>query len=110
MRCCRWTLASTLRRPRSHICRGTALHRCFQRHGISWLPEIEGDKTAKKTFRGYPLGYFHIDIAEVRAEKGKLYLFVAVARTSKYAFARLVKRAMGAAARAFPDELVEAVT
>lgn len=28
--------------------------------------------------------YFHIDIAEVRTEEGKLHLFVAVDRTSKY--------------------------
>jgi transposase-like protein len=87
----------------------SALHRCFQRHGISRLPQIEGDKTSKKAFRRYPLGYFHIDIAEVRTEEGKLHLFVAVDRTSKYAFARLVRRATGLAARAFLEELVAAV-
>lgn len=91
-----------------HLTR-SALHRCFQRHGISRLPEIEGDKTATKAFKRYLLGYFHIDIAEVRTEEGKLYLFAAVDRTSKYAFARLVKRATGPAARAFLDELVEVV-
>src|SRR5262249_46498240 len=32
-------------------------------------------------------GYFHIDIAEVRTEEGKLHLFVAIDRTSKFAFA-----------------------
>lgn len=37
---------------------------CFQRHGISRLPGTLGDKAAKKTFKRYPLGYFHIDIAE----------------------------------------------
>ena len=65
----------------------SALHRCFQRHGISRLPDVEGDKPAKKKFRHYPIGYFHIDIAEVRTEQGKLYLFVAIDRTSKFAFA-----------------------
>jgi hypothetical protein len=34
----------------------SALHRCFQRHGISRLPEVEGDKTGKKAFKRYPLG------------------------------------------------------
>lgn len=29
------------------------------------LPDIEGDKPAKK-FKSYPIGYFHIDIAEVQ--------------------------------------------
>jgi hypothetical protein len=38
-------------------------------------------------------GFFHIDIAEVRTAEGKLYLFVAIDRTSKFAFARLVEKA-----------------
>ena len=37
-------------------------------------------------------------IAEVRTEEGKLHLFVAVDRTSKYAFARLMRKATGATA------------
>ena len=66
---CLYTLRATMpQRTRS------ALHRCFQRHGISRLPEIEGGKPAKKKFRKYPIGYFHVDIAEVRTEQGKLYL------------------------------------
>src|SRR5919202_6550725 len=54
-----------------HLTR-SALHRCLQRHGISRLPEVEGDKPQKKRFASYPIGYFHIDIAEVRTEEGKL--------------------------------------
>jgi hypothetical protein len=45
-----------------------------------------------KKFKTYPIGYFHIDLTEVRTEEGKLYLFVVVNRTSKYAFARLVEK------------------
>ena len=101
---CLYALQATIPNlPRS------ALHRCFQRHGISRLPEIEGDKIVRKAFRRYPIGYFHIDIAEVRTEQGKLYLFVAVDRTSKFAFAQPVARATGAAAQAFLDELAAAV-
>jgi hypothetical protein len=85
------------------------LHRCLQRHGVSRLPEVAGDKPSRQPFKRYPVGYFHIDIAEVRTEEGKLYLFMAVDRTSKFAFARLVKKATGAAAQAFLDELVAAV-
>lgn len=51
-----------------HLTR-SALHRCLQRHGISRLPEIKGDTSAKKRFKSYPIGYFHIDIAEVRRER-----------------------------------------
>ena len=48
-----------------HLTR-SSLHRCLQRHDISRLPEIEGDTPAKKKFKDYPLGYFHVDIAEVQ--------------------------------------------
>jgi transposase len=69
-----------------HLTR-SSLHRCLQRHGISRLPENESDKSETKRFKAYPIGYFHIDFAEVRTEEGKLRLFVAVDRTSKFAFA-----------------------
>ena len=87
----------------------SALHRCFQRHGISRLPEIEGDKPAKQKFRPYPLGYFHRDIAEVRTEEGKLYLFVAIDRTSKFAFAQLHERATRRIAADFLRALIATV-
>jgi len=68
----------------------SSLHRLFKRYGISRLPEIEGDKKTKKKFKSYPIGYFHIDIAEVSTEEGKLYLFVAIDRTSKFAYVELL--------------------
>jgi transposase InsO family protein len=87
----------------------SSLHRCYQRHGISRLPEVEGDKPAKKTFKAYPIGFFHIDIAEVQTAQGKLYLFVAIDRTSKFAFARLAEKANRMSASAFLTALIEAV-
>ena len=42
-----------------HLTR-SSLHRCLQRHGISRLPDIEGDLPAKKKFKAYPIGFFHI--------------------------------------------------
>ena len=87
----------------------SALHRCFQRHGISRLPEMEGDKPIRKKFRKYPIGYFHVDIAEVRTEEGKLYLFVAIDRTSKFAFAELHPKATRRIAADFLRALVAAV-
>ncbi|PPU75807.1 IS481 family transposase, partial [Xanthomonas populi] len=62
-----------------HLTR-SSLHRCLQRHSISRLPDIKGDKPAKKRFKSDPIGYFHIDIAEVQTSEGKLYLFVAIDR------------------------------
>ena len=87
----------------------SSLHRCLQRHGISRLPEVEGDKATKKAFKAYPIGFFHIDIAEVQTAEGKLYLFVAIDRTSKFAFAQLVESATRVTASAFLEALVAAV-
>ncbi|MBS1055059.1 hypothetical protein JK201_16250 [Gluconobacter kondonii] len=68
----------------SHLTR-SALHRCLQRHGISRLPDIEGDKPKRQRFKRYPIGFFHIDIAEVQTAEGKLHLFVAIDQTIKEA-------------------------
>jgi transposase InsO family protein len=87
----------------------SSLHRCLERHGISRLPEVEGDRPSKKRFDIYPIGFFHIDLAEVRTAEGKLYLFVAIDRTSKFAVVELVEKADMQAAAAFLEALVEAV-
>src|SRR4029077_9901818 len=62
----------------------SSLHRCLKRHGISRLPQVEGVASPKSKSKAYPIGYFHIDIAEVRTAQGKLYLIVAIDRTSKF--------------------------
>ncbi|TPK66840.1 IS481 family transposase [Mesorhizobium sp. B2-4-15] len=87
----------------------SSLHRCLQRHGISRLPEVEGDKQPEKKFKAYPIGYFHVDIAEVQTAEGKLYLFVAIDRTSKFAYVELHKRATKMIAADFLRHLIEAV-
>jgi len=87
----------------------SSLHRCLERHGISRLPEVEGDKPSRKKFASYPIGFFHIDLAEVRTAQGKLYLFVGIDRTSKFVVVELVEKADMRAATAFLEALVEAV-
>ena len=91
-----------------HLTR-SSLHRCLERHGISRLPEVEGDKPARKRFAASPIGSFHIDLAEVSTEEGKLRLFVAIHRTSQFAFARLVESAGQMEAAQFLRDLIEAV-
>jgi len=54
---------------------------------------MTGAKPAKKTFKSYPVGYFHIDIAEVHTEEGRLYLLVVIDRKSKFVFAQLHEKA-----------------
>ena len=91
-----------------HLTR-SSLHRCLQRHGISRLPDMEGDKPKRQKFKRYPIGYFHIDIAELRTNEGKLYLFVAIDRTSKFAVALLVDKANRKTAWEFLETVLEAV-
>lgn len=87
----------------------SSLHSCLQHHGISRLPDVEGDKPTKKKFKSYPFGYFHIDIAEVRMAEGKLYLYVAIDRTSRFAVVMLVKKAGRTSASTFLEALIKAV-
>jgi transposase InsO family protein len=101
---CLYTLQPTI----PHLSR-SSLHRCLQRHGISRLPDVEGDKSDKKKFKTYPIGYFHIDIAEVQTAEGKLYLYVAIDRTSKFAFVQLVRKTGRSSASTFLVALIAAV-
>ncbi len=91
-----------------HLTR-SSLHRCLQRHGIARLPETDGTKVKRSRFKAYPTGFFHIDIAEVHTEEGRLYLIVAVDRTSKFAFAQPHERATRRIAADFLHALVAAV-
>src|SRR6202008_1066902 len=91
-----------------HLTR-SSLHRCLQRHGISRLPQVEGEASAKRKFKTYPKGYFHIDIAEVRTAEGKLHLIAAIDRTSKFAFVELHEKVTRKTAADFLRHLIAAV-
>lgn len=91
-----------------HLTR-SSLHRLFQRHGISRLPDAESEPGKHKKFKSYPIGYFHIDIAEVRTGEGKLHMFVAIDRASKFAFVELHDRATRRSAADFLMRLIAAV-
>ena len=101
---CLYALQATI----PHLTR-SSLHRCLQRHGISRLPDVESVKPGKRKFKAYPIGYFHIDIAEVQTAEGKLYLYVAIDRTSKFAFIQVVRKTGRTSATAFLKALIEAV-
>lgn len=89
-----------------HLTR-SSLHRCLQRHGISRLPKADREKPKK--FKNYEIGYFHIDIAELRHEGGKASLYVAVDRTSKLVFARIYRKATKLVAAGFLKSLIRTV-
>src|SRR5918999_2793345 len=91
-----------------HLTR-SSLHRCLQRHGISRMPDTEGEQPSRRKFKAYPIGYFHIGIAEVHTEEGRLYLLVAIDRTSKFAFVELHQKVTTRVAGDFLRHLVAAV-
>lgn len=88
-----------------HLTRSSP-HRCLQQHGINRLAEVDGDKPAKRKFKTYPIGFLHIDIAELQTAKERLYLFVAIDRTSKCAFVQVVEKANRLTAATFLVALV----
>jgi transposase InsO family protein len=90
-----------------HLTR-SSLHRLLERHGISRLPKDDSTTSGKKRFKSHPIGFFHIDICEVRCEEGKLFLFVAIDRTSKFAYAELHREATRLIAAEVLANLIEA--
>jgi transposase InsO family protein len=63
----------------------SALHRCLQRHGISRLPRGDERASRRKRFAETTIGYVHVDVSELRLAQGKLFLFLAIDRVSKFA-------------------------
>src|ERR1700740_538201 len=67
----------------------SALHRCLQRHGISQLPKSEETEVKRGRFAQTTIGYVHIDACELRWAAGKVHLFLAIDRVSKFAYVEL---------------------
>ena len=72
------------------------------------MPDVEGGKPKWQKFKRYPIGFFHIDIAEVQTVEGKLYLFVGIDPTSKFAITQLVETADRKIAWEFLEHLLKA--
>ena len=62
----------------------SALHRCLVRHDISRLPRDEEASFKRKAFKETGIGYVHIDSAQLRSAKGKVHMFLAIDRVSKF--------------------------
>ena len=86
-----------------HLTR-SALRRCLQRHGISRLPDGEGDKPKRQTFRRHPTGF-----AEVQTAEGKPFPFVGIDRTSRFAVTQVVDKADRKTARESLQHMIKAV-
>ena len=96
----------------------SALHRCLERHGISRLPQGEEKASKRKPFAETTIGYVHIDACELRLAQGKLLMFLAIDRVSKFvhvAFFEANTKLNGAAflrqvAAAFPYQIHTVLT
>jgi transposase len=64
----------------------SSLHRCLLKHGISRLPTREIKTIGRGKFAPTEIGYVHIDIAELRLAEGKLNMFLAIDRVSKFTY------------------------
>ncbi len=84
----------------------SALHRCLQRHGISRLP-VEETKEQRKRFKTYEIGYVHIDSCELRHADGKLVMFLAIDRVSKFTYVEFRDSAGKMEGSAFLKNVVE---
>ena len=84
------------------------LYRCFKRHGVSKLERLSIPREKKK-FKEYEIGYYHIDVAEVRSAEGKAYLFVAIDRICKFVYVELYDNKKAATAARFVENLIKVV-
>jgi transposase-like protein len=63
----------------------SALHHYLQRHGISRLPKEE-TAVKRSRFKTYEIGSVHIDSCEFRHADGKIVMFLAIDRISKFTY------------------------
>ncbi len=82
------------------------LFRCLKRNGLNQLPKEKIEKRPRKKFKEYTIGFVHIDIAEIRTEEGKAYLFVGIERKTKAVYAELYDKMTQANARLFLVNLI----
>ena len=86
----------------------SALHRCLERHGISRLPRDETASSKRKRFAETRIGYVHVDSCELRSAEGKVHMFLAIDRVSKFAYVELHATAEMATGAAFMRGVVAA--
>ncbi len=87
----------------------SALHRCLQRHGISRLPEVDGDKPCAQSSSATRSATSTSISPRYRPRREGSTCFVAIDRTSKFAFVELHEKATRRIAGNFLRALAAAV-
>ena len=65
-----------------------------------------GDKPKRQQFKRCPIGFFHVDRAEVQTAARTLFLFASIDRTSKFSMIGLVETADSRTAREFLQHMI----
>ena len=86
----------------------SALHRCLVRHGISRLPHDPEKASKRGRSAETAIGYVHVDVCELRLAEGKLFLFLAIDRVSKFAHVAFFDASTKLNGAAFLREVVAA--
>src|SRR5687768_17416227 len=86
----------------------SSLHRCLERHGISWLPDSQEKASKRGKFAETTIGYVHLDHCELRLADGKLHMFLAIDRVSKFTYAEFHDRTKMLNGAAFLQSVIEA--
>jgi transposase-like protein len=86
----------------------SALHRCLVRHGISRLPKDDENASKRGRFAETRIGYVHIDHCELRLAEGKIHMFLAIDRVSKFTHVAFFDAANKMNGAAFLREVVAA--
>jgi transposase-like protein len=86
----------------------SALHRCLVRHGISRLPRDEEKASKRQRCAETAIGYVHIDACELRLAEGKLHMFLAIDRVTKFTHVAFFDANTKANGAAFLREVVAA--
>jgi transposase InsO family protein len=78
------------------------------RHGVSRLPR-DGEKASKRgRFAETAIGYVHIDVCELRLAEGKLFMFLAIDRVTKFSHVAFLDANTKPNGAAFLREVVQA--
>lgn len=86
----------------------SSLHRCLERHGISRLPQSEEKASKRGTFAATTIGYVHVDHCELRLADGKLHMFLAIDRVSKFTYVEFHDRTKMLNGTAFLENVIAA--
>src|SRR3954454_23350576 len=86
----------------------SALHRCLVRHGLSRLPKDEEKTSKRRRFAETKIGYVHMDHCELRLAEGKLHMFLAIDRVSKFTHVAFFDAATKMNGAAFLREVIAA--